>query len=118
MTLGQPGVSQSGKPRKEPLLAFLVVNGMWGGLLGLAFAVGAVALNLGHLRDLITFSTDGAIAMGMLTVGCVVTFASVVMGGAVMLLEREDQKPASGHKALRELIPVRVAVKVRARSHS
>ena len=118
MTLGHSRVSQGGKARKEPLLAFLVVNGVWGGLLGLAFAASAVALNLGHLRDLITISTDGAIALGMLTVGCVVTFASVVMGGAVMLLDREDQKPATGHKVLRELIPIRVAVKARVRSHS
>ncbi|OYU48218.1 MAG: hypothetical protein CFE31_11190 [Rhizobiales bacterium PAR1] len=118
MTLGHSSVSQGRKPRSEPLLVFLVVNGVWGGLLGLAFAAGAVALNLGHLRELITFSADGAIAMGLLTLGCVVTFASVVMGGAVMLLDREDQKPASGHKVLRELIPVRVAVKARVRSHS
>lgn len=118
MTLGHSGVSQDRKARSEPLLAFLVVNGVWGGLLGLAFAAGAVALNLGHLRDLITFSADGAIAMGLLTLGCVVTFASVVMGGAVMLIDRDDRKPASGHKVLSELVPVRVAVKARMRTHS
>lgn len=100
--------------RRDPLLAMLAVNALWGGMLGVAFVGGVIALDLGHLRKLLTFSTDGLIALGLLTIGSIVTFASVVMGGAVMMMGRKDEKgPRGGKRALRHLVPVRVSVAAR-----
>jgi hypothetical protein len=107
------GCGPSGRRSRGSLPAFLAVNALGGGLLGLAFAVAIVALDLGHLRQLITFSAEGALAMGLLAMGCIVTFASVVMGSAVMLIGSDEDEPASGHRVLRDLIPVRVTVKAR-----
>lgn len=99
---------------RNPLLAMLAANALWGGALGVAFVVGVIALDLGHLRKLLTFTPDGMIALGLLTIGSIVTFASVVMGGAVMMMARKDDKgPRGGRRALRHLVPVRVMAAAR-----
>ena len=107
-----------GRKRPDPLLALLAGNALWGGVLGIGFVVGAVALDLGHLRQLLTFSADGAIALGLLTIGSVITFASVVMGGAVMMISRDEHGPTSGQRALARLVPVRVMVAAKRRGRS
>lgn len=100
--------------RRNPLLAMLAANALWGGVLGVGFVVGVIALDLGHLRKLLTFTPDGMIALGLLTIGSIVTFASVVMGGAVMMLERKDDNgPRGGKRSVRHLVPVRVTVAAR-----
>lgn len=95
------------------LLRFLLVNGLCGALLGLAFVGGVIALNLGHLRDLITFSQDGILALLLLSVGSIITFASVVMGGAVMLMDKDEGDRSTGKRVNVALVPVPVTVAVR-----
>lgn len=113
MVPDKSGLSQPAR-RRNPLLAMLAANALWGGVLGVGFVVGVIALDLGHLRKLLTFTPDGMIALGLLTIGSIVTFASVVMGGAVMMMERKDDKELRGGKrALRRLVPVRVTVAAR-----
>lgn len=100
--------------RRNPLLSMLAVNALWGGVLGVAFVVGVIALDLGHLRKLLTFSPDGVIALGLLIIGSIVTFASVVMGGAVMMMgRRDDRGPRGGKRERLLLIPVRVTAPAR-----
>jgi len=113
----RPAVSTGWKQR-DPLLALLAVNAAWGGLLGIGFVVGAIALDLGHLRQLLTLSIDGAIALGLLTIGSVVTFASVVMGGAVMMISRDGDGPTSGKRKLARLVPVLATVSAKRRGRS
>lgn len=96
----------------DPIHAMLLGNLIWGIGLGLVFALGVYLLDLGHIRILAGKSRDGMLALGLLTVGSVITFASVVMGGAVMLLPRGDEpEPKGGNRVLlRALVPVRVKV--------
>lgn len=92
--------------RASPLLAMLAVNALWGAGLGLLFVAGVLALDIGHLRKLLTLSADGAIALALLSVGSMVTFASVVTGGAVMMLGKSrDSGPRSGKRELAALTP-------------
>lgn len=113
MVPDQSSLSRPAK-RRNPLLAMLAANALWGGALGVAFVIGVIALDLGHLRKLLTFTPDGMIALGLLTIGSIATFASVVMGGAVMMMARENDKgPRGGRRVLRHLVPARVTVAAR-----
>lgn len=109
-------MSQHSRRRRDPLLAMLLGNLIWGVGLGVVFAGGVYALNLGHIRTLVNNAPDGLLAMALLTMGSVVTFASVVMGGAVMMLPREEDKTPKGGKGvlLRVLVPLRVKVPAKA----
>ena len=113
-------MSQSSKLRhssvkSDHLLRFLLVNAIWGGALGLAFVGAVLALDIGHIRALMLASSEGWTALMLLSAGCVVTFASVGMAGAIMLLPG-DGTGNGGHKAkLNVLIPafVRSAARLR-----
>lgn len=97
--------------RMDPIHAMLLGNLIWGLGLGLVFAFGVYALDLGHIRTLVHGSREGVLAMSLLCVGSMITFASVVMGGAVMLIPRpeDERKPPRGKNVLlRALVPVRV----------
>lgn len=94
---------------RDPLFALLAVNGIAGALLGLAFVAGAVWLDIGHLRRLVDFSSDGIIALLMLSAGSIITFGSVAMGSAVMMLGRkdkdDDENDGHGAHIHAELVP-------------
>ena len=99
------------KPR-DPLFTLLIINGAAGALLGILFVAGAIWLDIGHLRRLVGLSTDGVIAVALLTAGSIITFGSVVMGGAIMMLgrkERESHDDRGGGAAI-HAIPALVAV--------
>lgn len=78
---------------RDPLFALLRFNGIAGAVLGLAFVALVLLLDLGHVRSLAFASPDGAIALLLLAVGSIITFASVAMGGAVMLMDDGANKP-------------------------
>jgi hypothetical protein len=80
-------------PKPDPLFALLRFNGLAGGGLGLAFVALVLLLDLGHVRSLAFASPDGALAVLLLAVGSVITFASVAMGGALMLMDAPADKP-------------------------
>ena len=105
-------MARQSRKRRDPIHAMLLGNLVWGIGLGLAFAGGVYLLNLGNIRTLVNNSPDGLLAMALLSMGAVITFASVVMGGAVMMLPRSDDKPPRGGKGvvLRVLVPLRVKV--------
>lgn len=86
------------RPR-NPLFTLLLGNLIGGAGLGLLFVVGALALDLGHLRKLITFSADGATALLLLSVGSIVTFASAAMGSAIMMVGARRGGDTPGTKA-------------------
>lgn len=75
----------------------LVVYLMRHAALGLAAAVSFVALLVGfdiaNLGTLMRSSPDGLLAVAVLTFGVSVTFCSVQMGIAVMLLDDNDDEP-------------------------
>jgi hypothetical protein len=68
------------------LLRYLAVHCAIGFALGLAFGGLVVLSNVGGLRDLIASSADALIALPALLALCGLTFASLVMGGAIMML--------------------------------
>jgi hypothetical protein len=105
------------RQRRDPIHAMLLGNLLWGIGLGLVFAGGVYALDLGHIRHLVNNSPDGLLAMALLTMGSVITFGSVVMGGAVMMLPRSDDETPRGGKGvlLRVLVPLRVRAAAPAR---
>jgi hypothetical protein len=105
-----PEPRSPGKP--DPLFALLAVNGAWGAALGVAFVIGAVALDIGHLRQLIGFTSDGVIALALLLGGSIITFGSVAMGSAIMMIGTKDRDPddkGRRHAVPLALVPVRVA---------
>lgn len=97
----------------DPLFALLITNGIWGGVLGLLFVGGVLALDLGRIRSLVLAAPEGALALALLCVGSVVTFSSVAMGGAVMMSGPTSPKPPKGGNKQHN-IPARPALAVAA----
>jgi hypothetical protein len=60
-----------------------------GCIAGVVAALGMVATNLGSLRDLIMNTDGGWMALALLTLGFVVTFGSVAIGGAIISLDHD-----------------------------
>ncbi len=90
---------------RQPLLRLLAINLAAGVSVALIMLGGLLALNPGHLRELIFADRMSFAAFGLLLFGLVVTFGSVAMGSAVMMLGKENKKNGGGGK--RELIKVR-----------
>lgn len=79
----------NGRLGDRRLLRMLWINGLAGGLIGVGFVIGAVLLDVGRLGSLLRVSDDAPMALALLIMGSIVTFASVAMGGAIMLIPRE-----------------------------
>jgi hypothetical protein len=73
----------------SPLLRLLAVNLAGGFAAALLMLAGLLALNPGNLRELIFADRMGAVVLGLLLFGLMVTFGSVAMGSAVMMLGSE-----------------------------
>lgn len=102
----------------QPLMTLLAINGIAGALLGLAFVAGVLLLDIAHIRSMLMRSGEWLVPVALLSMGSVVTFASVAMGGAIMMMPKDDDKgrsPGSGLKA--ELVPVRLFAKSARRRH-
>jgi hypothetical protein len=52
---------------------------------------GLLALNPGHLRDLIVADSHGVAAIALLLFGFVITFGSTAMGTAIMAIGRSGK---------------------------
>ncbi len=83
-------------PLRDPLFSLLRYNLIGGAAVGLAFVAGVLILDLGRIRSLTGFSPDGVIALLLLTLGGIVTFASVAMGSAIMMIGRKDAARPNG----------------------
>jgi hypothetical protein len=96
---------------RNPALRLVLGHALLGSLLGLAFAVALVATDAHGLGTLMRGSDTGVLAFLLLAGGFVVTFGSLVAGGAVMLLG----EGSSGGGGLRGPAPALVPIPVRAR---
>ncbi len=105
-------MSRSTNPRgllpRHPLFRLLVINGLAGAALGVLFVVGILAIDVAGIRTLLASTGEWVIGLALLTMGSVTTFASVAMGGAIMLMPKPKDPgeggPKGGHGAL---VPVR-----------
>ena len=83
---------------RQPLIRLLAINVAGGFAAALLMLGGLLALNPGNLRDLILADRMGWTALGLLLFGLTVTFGSVAMGSAVMMLGHERKQSGGGGK--------------------
>jgi hypothetical protein len=96
----------------NPLFRLLVINGLAGALLGFLFVALVLYLDLAGIWSLLVKTGEWGVALAMLTIGSVTMFASVAMGGAIMMAPKEDgTHPPKG--GLSELAPVAVVARAR-----
>ncbi|GGH08327.1 hypothetical protein GCM10007036_03760 [Alsobacter metallidurans] len=94
--------------KRHPVLRLVLEHAAVGALLGLVFAVALLAFDAHGLRRLIAESDSGYVAFAMLAVGFMVTFGSLVAGGAIMSLPKgDDDGPGGGRRYRLQPIPVR-----------
>ncbi len=96
---------------RDPLHRLLAVNALLGALMGLAFVAALFWLNIAGLGRLLGNDSHPALAAGVVALGFVVTFASVMMATAVMMQSgNNDSGDDDGHRPRLEpaLVPVRV----------
>ena len=70
----------------QPLFRLLAINLALGTATAVLMLGGLLALNPHGLRDLIFSDRSPGVALGLLLFGLVITFGSVVMGGAIMAI--------------------------------
>ena len=100
------------RPGRSPLIRLLAVNLTLGIGIAALMLGGLMALNPGNLRGLIVADRNGATALILLGFGLVVTFGSVAMGTAIMMLGRKQKQDNVGGGTP---IPVRAALTLRSR---
>ena len=93
------------------LVRFLLRHALVGFAVSAAFVTALVLLDVARLGTLLSTSADGPFALGLLVFALGLTFASVQMGFAVMLLPSEGDGAGGLGQRLRrlELRPVPVA---------
>lgn len=74
---------------EQNLIHFLAYNAAFGALVGCAAAAGMLAFDAGGLRTLLIEAQSILAGGAMLFVGFALTFGSLAMGSAVMLLPRK-----------------------------
>jgi len=83
---------------RQPLIRLLAVNLAAGMAVAVLLLGGLIALNPQHLRDLMLADRSGAVALGLLLFGFVVTFGSLAMGSAIMALGKPARRNSGGGK--------------------
>lgn len=84
---GGKDVGDGGSSRRIPqLLSFLGINALLGAGVGLLIVIGLIGTNTVGLRDLIQMTSDPYSALLTICAMFMLTFASLAMGSAVMLL--------------------------------
>ena len=87
------------------LVRFLLRHAAIGIAVAAVFVALLVAFDVAHLASLFAHSPDGWLALGVLTVALGITFGSVQMGFAVMLMDDEDGPPSGRRARLTRLVP-------------
>lgn len=90
----------------NPLFRLLVTNGVSGAVLGIVFVAGLLALDVAGIHSLLSRTGEWVVGLSLLTMGSIVTFASVSMGGAIMMLPKEDAPRDPPERGLREPVLV------------
>lgn len=85
----------------NPLFRLLVIHGMSGALLGILFVIGILALDVAGIHSLLSRTGEWVVGLSLLTMGSITTFASVSMGGAIMMLPKEDTPREPPERGLR-----------------
>jgi hypothetical protein len=91
-------MSQARALLRQPLIRLLAINLAAGIAAALLMLGGLLALNPGGLRDLIFADRMGYTALGLLLFGLTITFGSVAMGSAIMMLGKEPRRNGGGGK--------------------
>lgn len=78
------------------LVRFLGLHCLLGAAFGVVVAAAVIMSNIAGLKDLLETSNDPAVALGMLYFMFALTFASLSMGAAVMLLPDKDDGDDEG----------------------
>lgn len=104
------------------LVRFLIRHALIGVGLGALFVGALVLLDIGRLGTLAGQSASGLIALTALTCAVGITFGSVQMGFAIMLMSEEEDAPRKGRPAragsrLMRLARVRVAARKATDTH-
>ncbi len=92
------------------LVRFLVAHALIGITLAAVFVGAMVVLDVARLGTLVSTSPDGMLAIALLTAGLGVTFGSVQMGFAIMLMNSSDGPSGGARARLRRLVPMPVKV--------
>jgi hypothetical protein len=79
-----------------PLTRLLAINLGIGVAMALLLVGGLLALNPGHLRDLILADRSPGVALGLLVFGFVITLGSTAMGTAIMALGGRERSGGGG----------------------
>lgn len=83
----------------NPLFRLLVIHGAAGAVLGILFVIGVLVLDVAGIHSLLSRTGEWVVGLSLLCMGSITTFASVSMGGAIMMLPKEDaplDPPAGG----------------------
>lgn len=96
------------------LIRFLARHAIIGFGLAIVFVGALTAFDIFHLGGLLRGSEDGLLALAVLTFALGITFGSVQMGFAVMLMDDGKSEPPTGRRApLTRLTPSLVRVRAR-----
>lgn len=79
--------------RAPQLITFLLRHALIGFAIGIAFVFCLLQLNVGELGTLVGGEPSGLVAAGALAFAMGITFGSVQMGFAVMLLPETEDRP-------------------------
>lgn len=90
---------------RNPLFRLLVIHGVSGAVLGILFVAGVLVLDVAGIHSLLSRTGEWVVGLALLTMGSVVTFSSVSMGGAIMLMPKEEEPREPPSRGLGELIP-------------
>jgi len=88
-------------------IRFLLKHAAIGGAAGVAFVALLLAFDVVGLRHLVLNTSEGFVALAVMTVLFVITFGSVQMGRAIMSLGQDDT-PGGGRHQSQMLIPIPV----------
>ena len=84
-------------PFRQPLFRLLAINLAIGTAVAVLTLGGLLVLNPQDLRGLIAADRSPGVAIGLLLFGLLITFGSVAMGTAIMLIGRDDTSAARGN---------------------
>ena len=94
---------------RHPLFRLLAINFLGGIVVAALTVAGLLAINPMHLRDLILGDRSPGVGVGLLLFGFVVTFASTMMGSAIMALHQLESDSGRGSgRPLRSVASVHV----------
>ncbi len=87
------------KPEMPKLFKLLLTGLLQGAVLGWSVLAVLLVFNFFGMKDMVFGSSDKYLALFLLAFGFLVTFGSITMGLAVMLMPYDDDdEPKGGHK--------------------